>query len=170
MSTQSANTRRIPNPIYAAAGAGDLAYRQLRLLPAKALQFSGKVAALRPVVTEAVTGAVAGAAGAVKQPVVVDVDRLRVIARRNATVLLTQAQAAQERAATVYADLVARGEKIVGGPYKELEPAGDVVPVDVEPAAPSARTAGAASASGPGTGKSPAKAPKRTKPTATAVK
>ena len=83
MSTQSANTRRIPNPLYAAAGAGDLAYEQLRKLPAKALELRGRVAALRPVVADAVTSAVADPAKRV------DVERLRVIARRNAEVLRT---------------------------------------------------------------------------------
>ena len=43
------------------------------------------------------------------------------VQQRNADTLRIQAVA-------VYADLVARGEKVVGGPYKELEPAGDVVP------------------------------------------
>jgi hypothetical protein len=157
--TQSANTRRIPNPIYAAAGAGDLAYQGLRQLPARAAELSDRVAALRPVVADAVSGAV-------KEPGArVDVDRLRVIARRNAAVLMSQAQAVQERAASVYADLVKRGEKVVGGPYKELPPAGDVVEEAPE-GAPSARTTSAASASGPGTGKSPAKAVKKTSPTA----
>jgi hypothetical protein len=161
MSTQSANSRRIPNPIYAAAGAGDLAYRQLRTLPAKALELSGRVVALRPVVADAVTEAV-------KEPVrKVDVDKLRAAAKRNADVLVAQAHVVQERAATVYAGLVAHGEKIVGGPYKTLEPAGDIVAVDVERTdVPSAATTDAASASGPGTGKSRAKAVKKTAPTA----
>src|SRR5687768_6030646 len=100
MSTQSANTRRYPNPLYAAAGAGDLAYQQLLLLPAKAAEFGGRVVALRPVVSDAVTSAVAEPAKRV------DVYKLRDAAVRNAEVLRTQAVA-------VYNDLVARGEKIV---------------------------------------------------------
>jgi hypothetical protein len=155
MSTQSANTRRYPNPLYAAAGAGDLAYEQLRQLPAKAVELGGRVAALRPVVTTAVTTAVGEPAKRV------DVDKLREAAVRNAEVLRTQAVA-------VYNDLVARGETVVGGPYKELEPAGDVVPAIVaeegEPAP--ASTTGAAAAAGPGTGKSPAKAVKKARPSA----
>jgi hypothetical protein len=152
----------MPNPLYAAAGAGDLAYRQLselgRRLPAKAAEFGDRVAALRPVVADAVREPVRKA----------DVDRLRDIARRNAALLVNQAQAVQERAATVYAELVKRGEKVVGGPYKELEPAGDVVTVQAPlPAGtPSAKTTSAASHSGPGTGKSPAKAIKKTRPAA----
>ncbi|GIJ74448.1 hypothetical protein [Virgisporangium ochraceum] len=155
MSTQSANTRRYPNPLYAAAGAGDLAYQQLRLLPAKAVELGGRVAALRPVVTDAVTSAVAEPAKRV------DVEKLRDAAVRNAEVLRVQAVA-------VYNDLVARGEKVVGGPYKELEPAGDIVPEitasEGEPAP--ATTTGATAAGGPGTGKSPAKAVKKARPTA----
>ena len=155
MSTQSANTRRYPNPLYAAAGAGDLAYQQLRLLPAKAVELGGRVVALRPVVTDAVTNAVAEPAKRV------DVDKLRDAAVRNAEVLRTQAVA-------VYNDLVARGEKVVGGPYKELEPAGDVVPeiTAAEGTPAPATTTGATAAGGPGTGKSPAKAVKKARPTA----
>jgi heparin binding hemagglutinin HbhA len=155
MSTQSANTRRYPNPLYAAAGAGDLAYEQLRQLPAKAVELGGRVAALRPVVTGAVTSAVAEPAKRV------DVDKLRDAALRNAVELRTQAVA-------VYNDLVARGEKVVGGPYKELEPAGDVVPeITAEEGTPApATTTGATAAGGPGTGKSPAKAVKKARPSA----
>lgn len=151
MSTQSANTRRYPNPLYAAAGAGDLAYEQLRQLPAKAVEVGARVAALRPVVTNVVAEPARR----------VDVDKLRDAALRNAEVLRVQAVA-------VYNDLVARGEKIVGGPYKELQPAGDIVPQIVaeegEPAP--ATTTGATAEGGPGTGKSPAKTVKKARPTA----
>jgi hypothetical protein len=153
MSTQSANTRRIPNPLYAAAGAGDLAYQQLRQLPAKAQELSGRVAALRPVVADAVTNAVADPARRVDvQKLRGEVERIGAVARRNAEALRTQALA-------VYTDLVARGEKVVGGPYKELEPAGDIVPeVTASEGKPApATTTGATAAGGPGTGKSPAK-------------
>jgi hypothetical protein len=156
MSTQSANTRRYPNPLYAAAGAGDLAYEQLRQLPAKAVEVGARMVALRPVVTDAVTSAVAEPAKRV------DVDKLRDAALRNAEVLRTQAVA-------VYNDLVARGEKVVGGPFKELEPAGDIVPqIIAEEGEPTpATTTGATAAAGPGTGKSPAKTVKKaTRPTA----
>ena len=161
LKTKTADTKRIPNPIYAAAGAGDLAYQQLRKLPGKALEFGARAVALRPVVTDAV-------AEAVKDPARrVDVDKLRTIAKRNAEVLRTQALAAQDRAITVYADLVARGEKVVGGPYKKLVPAGDMVQATVERSdIPPATEPGATSASGPGTGESPARAVKKTRPTA----
>jgi hypothetical protein len=163
MSTQSANTRRYPNPLYAAAGAGDLAYEQLRQLPARAVELSGRVVALRPVVESAVTTAVTEPAKRI------DVDRLRGIARRNAAALRTHADVLRTQAESLYSDLVARGEKVVGGPYKELEPAGDIVPEitasEGEPAP--ATTTGATAAGGPGTGKSPAKAAKKaTRPVA----
>jgi heparin binding hemagglutinin HbhA len=92
MTTTDTKKQRIPTPLYAAAGAGDMAYRQLRKLPAK-------VAELR----ERVGGSE------------VDVDRLRVAARRNAQAFVSGAQAAQERAQAIYADLVARGEEVVRG-------------------------------------------------------
>jgi heparin binding hemagglutinin HbhA len=160
-STKTADTKRIPNPVYAAAGAGDIVYQQILTLPAKARELSDRVAALRPVVADAVSDAV-------KEPARrVDVDKLRAVALRNAEVLKVQAQAAQKRAEKLYAELVARGERVVSGPYKEIEPAGDVVPVTVERAdAPSAETPSAEAKSGPGTGKSPAKAVKKTSPSA----
>ena len=165
MSTQSANTRRIPNPLYAAAGAGDLAYQQLRQLPAKALELSGRVVALRPVVADAVTSAVAEPAKRV------DVDRLRGEVERIGAAALRNAEVLRTQAVAVYDDLVARGEKIVGGPYKELQPAGDVVPeITASEGKPApATTTGATAAGGPGTGKSPAKAVKKATK-ATAVK
>lgn len=162
--TKKADTKRIPNPLYAVAGAGDLAYEQLRKLPAKALELRERAIALRPTVV-----------GAVKEPAIrVDMERLRTAARHNAKVLRhqaevlrRQAEVAQDKAVAMYAELVARGEKVVGGPYKALEPAGDVVEATAVPAdAPSAETSSAAAASGNGTSKSPAKAVKKTRPTA----
>ena len=166
MSTQSANTRRIPNPLYAAAGAGDIAYQQIRQLPAKALELRGRVAALRPVVADAVTSAVGEPAKRV------DVERLRGEVERISAAAVRNAEVLRTQAVAVYADLVARGEKVVGGPYKELEPAGDVVPeITASSGKPApATTTGATAAGGPGTGKSPAKKAVKKAPTATAVK
>lgn len=172
MSTQSANSRKIPNPIYAAAGAGDYAYQfaseQIRQFPANAEKLRERVVALRPAVTDAVTKRI-------NEPTrTVDVERLRAIAKRNAETLRVQADQLRTRAETVYTELVARGEKIVGGPYKKLTPAGDIVPeVTAAEGRPApATTTGATAAGGPGTGKSPAKATieKKTPARATAVK
>ena len=86
---------KLPAPLYAAAGAGDLAYQQLRKLP-------GKVAELRVKVKET-DGTL----------VKVDVDKLRDAAKRNAAALRTGALAAQDRAEAIYTDLVARGQQVV---------------------------------------------------------
>ncbi|GAA2628709.1 hypothetical protein GCM10010399_70480 [Dactylosporangium fulvum] len=133
--TTKTTTRKIPTPLYAAAGAGDLAYEQLRKLPTTVAQIRARVGELRPVVTEAVSS---------------DLDRLRVVARRNAVNLLSNAQAgaqvAQHRAFEVYTDLVARGEKVVstarGAEAKiEIEPVGKTVTAEVKATETPARTA-----------------------------
>jgi len=92
---------RIPGPVYAAAGAGDLAYEKLRALPERVAHLRGRVAELRPVVAESVSASRA------------DLDRLREVARRNAATLVSGAQAAQDKAAAVYSELVVRGEQVV---------------------------------------------------------
>jgi hypothetical protein len=91
--TTKTQARKIPAPIYAAAGAGDLAYEQIRKL----------VAELRPAVTEAVS----------EPRLRADLNKLRKVARRNAAAFVSGAQVAQERATAVYTDLVARGERVV---------------------------------------------------------
>jgi hypothetical protein len=124
-------TTRIPAPLYAAAGAGELAYEQLRKLPAVVTELSGKAAAgtvelrekaaattyelrekaaatLRTANTTAATLRGRAAGGDL------DVDRLREAAARNAAAFVAGAQAAQERAVAVYGALVARGERVVG--------------------------------------------------------
>jgi heparin binding hemagglutinin HbhA len=83
-STRQTATRRIPEPLYAAAGAGDLAYQQLRKLPERVAELRG-----------------------------VDIERLRDAARRNAAALVSGVEAAQERATAVYTDLVKRGHRVV---------------------------------------------------------
>ncbi len=128
MTTTDTKKQRIPGPLYAAAGAGDIAYQQLRKLPAK-------VAELR----ERVGGSDA------------DVDRLRGAARRNAHAFVTGAQAAQERAQAIYADLVARGEEVVRGGRKASRKATAELPATPAPApapspAPTATEADAAEA------------------------
>lgn len=95
---------RFPAPLYAAAGAGDLAYQQLRKLPAvldelavRVNEFSGqagtKAAQLRDK---------AGTA---------DIDKIRDNAAASAIALATTAT---ERAVAAYTALVARGERVVG--------------------------------------------------------
>ncbi|MDG6100647.1 hypothetical protein Daura_03115 [Dactylosporangium aurantiacum] len=124
--TTSTTTRKIPTPLYAAAGAGDLAYQQLRKLPAQVAHLRARVEELRPAVTDV----------KLRQ----DLDRLRGAARRNAESILANAQAgaqvAQDRALAVYTDLVSRGEKVVAGGRTteakiEIEPATKTVTAEV---------------------------------------
>ncbi len=103
------DARKIPTPLYAAAGAGELAYEQLRKLPERVAELRGRVQELRPVVTDAVS----------ERTLKVDLDKLRDTARRNAQVVVSGAQVAQERAVAVYTELVARGERVVAGARTE---------------------------------------------------
>jgi hypothetical protein len=97
----SPETKKYPNPVYAAAGAGDLAYQRLRKLPAKVAELREKVAASD---TEATVDNLRTR---------VDVEKIRAAYRRNAQAVVTGARAASERASALYADLIARGEQVV---------------------------------------------------------
>ncbi|MFC5944046.1 hypothetical protein, partial [Micromonospora harpali] len=169
-------THRIPAPLYAAAGAGDLALEQLRKLPTVVTDLSGKVAAdlggkavvtgfeLRQKATETLRTANQTAAELRGRSVpaelnrlreaadvnrlrevadlnrlreaadvnrlreLTDLDRLRGLAAGNAVVVVASAQAAQERALAAYAELVARGERVVGAGVLE---AADTVNADI---------------------------------------
>ncbi|WP_433213942.1 hypothetical protein ACQP00_03000 [Dactylosporangium sp. CS-047395] len=119
-------TRKIPTPLYAAAGAGDLAYEQLRKLPEQFAQLRARVDDLRPAGPDA--------------NLRTDLNRLRGVARRNAASFLASAQqgaqVAQDRALAVYTGLVARGEKVVSTARTaearvELKPANKAVTAQV---------------------------------------
>ncbi|GGJ91377.1 hypothetical protein GCM10010123_21490 [Pilimelia anulata] len=116
MSHESKN--RIPNPLYAAAGAGDLAFQQLRKhLPAAVDQLRGRATTLRERAT----------AG--------EFDKLRSDAR-------SALYQATEKAGEIYRDLVVRGERVVGHATEPAEPARGVatVPAATRPAGkPAAR-------------------------------
>jgi hypothetical protein len=101
--TTNTPTRKIPAPLYAAAGAGDLAYQQLLKLPERVAELRGRVTELRPAVADAVS----------EPRLRADFGKLRKVARRNAAAVVSGAQVAQERATAVYTDLVARGERVV---------------------------------------------------------
>jgi hypothetical protein len=90
------DTKKYPAPVYAAAGTADLAYQQLRKLPSKVVELRERV-------------------GTGDRDLRLDVEKLRTAARRNAAAVRVGAQQAQERAAALYGDLVARGEKVVRG-------------------------------------------------------
>lgn len=128
--TTKTTTRKIPNPLYAAAGAGDIAYERLRKLPEQVAQLRARVEEIRPAVSDAVS----------ENNLRDDLNRLRGVARRNAASILASAQAgaqvAQDRAFAVYTDLVARGEKVVstarGAEARiEIEPAAKTVTAEV---------------------------------------
>jgi heparin binding hemagglutinin HbhA len=120
--TEQTNTR-IPAPLYAAAGAGDLALQELRKLPAVVSQLGDRaVATLRTANDTA--GATAGSLR--DKAATTDFDKLRDTAASSA---LAFAQVAQERAVAAYTALVARGERVVGTGVVE---AADVVNADIE--------------------------------------
>ncbi|MEU7927146.1 hypothetical protein [Micromonospora sp. NPDC049107] len=153
-------TNRIPAPIYAAAGAAELAIEQLRKLPMAVGLHGTRVVAdlggravltgfeLRQKATETLRTAneTAGtlrdraqaeldlaklreSADLAKLREVADIEKLRAAATRNAAVVVTAAQAAQERAFAAYGALVARGERVVGVGVLE---AAETVNADIE--------------------------------------
>ncbi|ROT31922.1 hypothetical protein [Micromonospora sp. HM5-17] len=131
-------TTRIPGPLYAVAGAGDLAYQQLRRLPAVVSRLGDEATRSelreKAVATTAELREKARATTAELRDRAVltlrnttpstlrqratgrdfDLDRLREATIRNAAAVVAGAQAAQERALAVYGELVARGERVVG--------------------------------------------------------
>ncbi|SCE86759.1 hypothetical protein [Micromonospora chokoriensis] len=143
-------TNRIPAPIYAAAGAGELAIEQLRKLPAVVGGLGTRVVAdlggravltgyeLRQKANEldlaklresADLAKLREAADLAKLREVADLDKLRAAATRNAAIVIAGAQVAQERAFAAYGALVARGERVVGAGVLE---AADTVNADIE--------------------------------------
>jgi heparin binding hemagglutinin HbhA len=113
---------RFPAPLYAAAGAGDLAYQQLRKLPAVINEISDRAAASLKTVNDT---AGTRATTLRDKATTADLDKLRTNAASGAVAL---AQVAQERALAVYTALVARGERVVGTGVIE---AADVVNADM---------------------------------------
>ena len=99
---------KLPAPLYAAAGAGDLAYQQLRKLPAVVTELSEKAAASLRTYNEQAN---VKATQLREKAQTTDFDALRGNAASVATSL---AQLAQERTVAAYTALVAHGEKVVG--------------------------------------------------------
>jgi heparin binding hemagglutinin HbhA len=114
---------RFPAPLYAAAGAGDLAYQQLRKLPAVVNEWSDRAAASLRTANETAT---TRATLLRDRANATDLDKLRSTAASNAVSL---AHAAQERAIAIYTALVAHGERVVGSGVVD---AADVVNADIE--------------------------------------
>jgi len=121
---------RIPAPLYAAAGAGDLAYQQLRKLPDVVFELSARVNELSEKAAASLKAAndQAGtkAAALRDKATATDFDRLRDTA---ATGAVAFAQIASERAVAAYTALVARGERVVG---TGVIAAAEVVNADME--------------------------------------
>ncbi|MFG1605694.1 hypothetical protein [Actinoplanes sp. NPDC049265] len=115
---EQTNTR-LPAPLYAAAGAGDLAYQQLRKLPALVDELGVRVNQL----SEKATASLRAANEKANQT---DFDKLRDNATTGAVAF---AQVASERAVQAYTALVARGERVVG---TGVVATADVVNADIE--------------------------------------
>jgi hypothetical protein len=142
------DSTKIPGPLYAAAGAGDIVIEGLRKVPARVAKLQGRLQTELPgqvnVLQDRVTQKVAELPSIVaelRQRVVdTDRDRLRESARRNAATFRTNAQAAQERATAIYNDLVTRGEQVVARSNGHL----DVVRAEVVAAPAKAKDAASA--------------------------
>ncbi|GAA2520704.1 hypothetical protein [Pilimelia columellifera] len=102
--------RRVPNPLYAAAGAGDLAYQQLRRhVPTIVAELRESATALRERATNGELEAV----------------------RADVRTVLSHAR---ERANAVYRELVERGEQVVG--HASAPRSGSPKPAKAKPRAP----------------------------------
>lgn len=181
-------TTRIPAPLYAVAGAGDIAYQQLRRLPAAVTRLGDEAARTElrdkaaATTAELREKAVATTAELRQQAALtlrnanfgaanlrhraaggeLDLDRLREATIRNAAVVVAGAQAVQERALTVYGELVARGERVVGSGVVQ---AADTVNADMEATEVSALTG----ADAPAVSATPAKVAEQIKEPAAAA-
>ena len=140
MTDQQTKSTKIPAPLYAAAGAGDLAYQQLRKLPTVVGELSGRAVAggfeLREKAAASLKVAETRATTLRDKATTADLDKLRDKATSNAFAL---AQAAQERAVAVYTLLVSHGERVVGSGVVQ---AADAVNSDIEANAAAAAGAG----------------------------
>jgi hypothetical protein len=99
------NRADIPSPFLAAAGAGELAYQQLRRLPevaARTVRTAGQTA--EELRLRIATG---------DRDLTAELARLRESAQRGTATVVAQAATVQERAVTGYRSLVARGERVV---------------------------------------------------------
>jgi heparin binding hemagglutinin HbhA len=131
--TDQTNTR-FPAPLYAAAGAGDLAVQQLRKLPAVVTELSERAAVSLRTANERAAASLRTANEQAntkatqlrERASTTDFDALRGNA---ASVATTVAQIAQDRAVAFYTAMVARGERVVGS---GVVGAADVVNSDLE--------------------------------------
>ncbi|WP_033342337.1 hypothetical protein [Catenuloplanes japonicus] len=187
--TSAPTSTRIPTPLYAVAGAGDLAYQQLRKLPevvaelrervpgavaelrTRAEELNGRRDEFRAKAAEGIKVAQAQAGTLRTRAAGPDgeVAKLTEAAKRNAAALVAAAQSgaqvAQERAVSTYTALVAHGERVVGSGVVQ---AADTVNADMEateaPAEVTATPADVAAPAAPA-----ASAPRKTKKAAPAA-
>jgi len=121
----------IPTPIYAVAGAGEVAYEKLRELPAAAsrtLHAAGQT-------TRAWRKRVAGGEMKLDRTALTeDLEKLRDAAQRRASAIVAGAGTVQERARTGYRHLVERGVRLIDGEPVET-PSTPVPAVAAAPAA-----------------------------------
>jgi heparin binding hemagglutinin HbhA len=110
MTEQTPNTK-IPAPLYAAAGAGDLAYQQLRKLPAVLDELAGRVNEFSGQSGTKAAQLRDKAAQLRDKAGTADLDKIRDNAAASAIAFATTAT---ERAVAAYTALVARGERVVG--------------------------------------------------------
>jgi hypothetical protein len=130
MTEQQTKSTKIPAPLYAAAGVGDLAYQQLRKLPTVVGELSGRAVAgtfeLREKAAASLKVAGSDFDKLRDKATTADLDKLRDKAATNA---MAFAHAAQERATAVYTALVSHGERVVGTGVVQ---AADTVNADIE--------------------------------------
>lgn len=106
--------RKLPSPIYAAAGASEVVVEQLKKLPAKVDELRDRAKleerfnAINTAVRENVTKGVETFRG-------FDANRLRETASETATTLGDKAKVASEKARATYYELVERGEHVTNG-------------------------------------------------------
>jgi|GEM_PF-4324007 len=106
--------RKLPSPIYAAAGASEVVVEQLKKLPAKVDELRDRAKleerfnAINSAVRENVTKGVETVRG-------FDANRLRETANETATTLGDKAKIASEKARATYYELVERGEHVTNG-------------------------------------------------------
>ena len=113
------NKTDIPNPIYAAAGIGELTYEKLRELPTVAARTAGELR--QRLATR-------------DRDLSADWAKVRDTAKQSGAALAATAAAVPERAATGYRNLVARGERVLARTTEQPEPA--KVEVEVGPVQP----------------------------------
>ncbi|MFV2021413.1 hypothetical protein [Micromonospora sp. LOL_023] len=120
-------TKRIPAPLYAVAGVGDLAYQQLRKLPETVTELTGKATGTT---AELRTKAVQTTAELRERANSgTELERLRAVALRNRDAVVAGAHSAGQRAVAIYGSLVAHGERVVG---TGVVRAADTVNADME--------------------------------------